>query len=399
MHYANGVLEHDYKSSGALITCADPIKRRFLDYLNQEALMGGRILIIGVGNAGLKIADGLARSGKVDALILADISPEGGPDIAGMLDSCYDCEVKFIELDGLQQKKVEELLHNEKPDMVVQSASLTSPWAMHGRTDKIAKALSQAGLGVQLPAQLPILSTVMKAIREVDFNGPVANLSFPDVTHTILDRFGLAPTIGLGNVSISHLRVRAAIRKNLKHEKSFADTFPLIRLIAHHNQVYNVMQAKMPNDPGQCCRVYLGEEGRRADELAYQGYPIIPDIDFNIITAVAALPAILALLPGAEPLRFSVPAPKALPGGYPVVISDGQVELDLPEKVDLQEVVDFHRQLTRNDGVEEVTPEGTVLFTDKAKQAVKEIDPHLCEPLTLDKCLPRWLLLMSYMNF
>jgi hypothetical protein len=193
--------------------------------------------------------------------------------------------------------------------------------------------------------------------------------------------------------------VRAAIRKNLKREKGFPDTFPLVRLIAHHNQVYNVMKAEMPNDPAERCRVYLGEEGRRADELAYRGYPIIPDIDFNIITAVAALPAILALLPGAEPLRFSVPAPKALPGGYPVIISDGQVELDLPENVDLQEAVDFHRRLTRHDGVEEVTPEGTVLFTDKAKQAVKDIDPHLCEPLTLDKCLPRWLLLMSYMNF
>jgi hypothetical protein len=369
-----------------------------LDYLDQEALMGGRILIVGVGNAGLKIADGLARSGKVDELILGDISPEGGPDIAGMLDSCYDCDVKFIELDGLQQIKVEKLLRDEKPDVVVQSASLTSPWAMYGRTDKVAVALSQAGLGVQLPAQLPILSTVMKAIREVDFNGPVANLSFPDVTHTILGRLGLAPTIGLGNVSISHLRVRAAIRKNLKREKGFPDTFPLIRLIAHHNQVYNVMKAEMPNDPAERCRVYLGEEGRRADELAYRGYPIIPDIDFNIITAVAALPAILALLPGAEPLRFSVPAPKALPGGYPVIISDGQVELDLPENVDLQEAVDFHRRLTRHDGVEEVTPEGTVLFTDKAKQAVKDIDPYLCEPLTLQKCLPRWLLLMSYMN-
>ncbi len=361
--------------------------------------MGGRILIIGVGNAGLKIADGLARSGKVDELILADISPEGGPDIAGMLDSCYDCEVKFIELNGLQQKKVEELLHNEKPDMVVQSASLTSPWAMHGRTDKIAKALSQAGLGVQLPAQLPILSTVMKAIREIDFNGPVANLSFPDVSHAVLDRFGLAPTIGLGNVSISHLRVRAAIRKNRKHEEGLVDSFPLIRLIGHHNQVYNVMQAEMPNAPGEYCRVYLGEEGRRADELAYQGYPITPGIDFNIITAAAALPAILALLPGAEPLRFSVPAPKALPGGYPVVINDGQVELDLPDKVDLQEAVDFQWHLARHDGVETITQDGTVLFTDKAKQAVKSIDPHLCEPLTLDKCLPRWLLLMSYMNF
>ncbi len=361
--------------------------------------MGGRILIIGVGNAGLKIADGLARSGKVDELILSDLSPEGGPDIAGMLDSCYDCEVKFIEIDGLQQKKLEKILRNEKPDVVVQSASLTSPWAMHGRTDKVAKALSQAGLGVQLPAQLPILSTAMKAIREVDFNGPVANLSFPDVTHAVLDRFGLAPTIGLGNVSILYLRVRAAIRKNLIHEDDLVDAFPLIRLIGHHHQVYDVMEAKTPDNPAEYCRVYLGEEGQRADELAYQGYPITPGIDFNIITAAAALPAILALLPGAEPLRFSVPAPKALPGGYPVVIHDGYAELDLPENVDLQEAVDFQWQLARHDGIEKVTEEGTVLFTDKAKQAVKRIDPRLCEPLTLDKCLPRWLLLMSHINF
>ena len=160
--------------------------------------MGGRILIVGVGNAGLKIADGLARSGKVDELILGDISPEGGPEIAGMLDSCYDCDVKFIELDGLQQIKVEKLLRDEKPDVVVQSASLTSPWAMYGRTDKVAMALSQAGLGVQLPAQLPILSTVMKAIREVDFNGPVANLSFRMSPILFLDVLDLRRQSGWG---------------------------------------------------------------------------------------------------------------------------------------------------------------------------------------------------------
>jgi hypothetical protein len=361
--------------------------------------MAGRILIVGVGNAGLKIADGLARSGKVDELILADIAPEGGPDIAGMLDSCYDCEVKFSEMDGLQQNRVEKLLRKEKPDVVVQSASLTSPWAMHGRTDKIATALSQAGLAVQLPAQLPILTTVMKAIREVDFTGPVANLSFPDVNNALLDRFGLAPTIGLGNVSISHLRVRAAERKKRSLEGKSPDSFPLIRLIGHHNQVYNVMEARPPENPGESVRVYLGEEGRRADELAYRGYPTTPGIDFNIITAAAALPAILALLPGAEPLRFSVPAPGGLPGGYPVVISDGSVELDLPDNVDLEEAVDFQRQFARHDGVEEVTGDGTVVFTEKAKQAVKSIDPRLCEPLIFGKWLPRWLLLMSYMNW
>lgn len=360
--------------------------------------MGARILVIGVGDAGLKICDGLARSGKVDELVLSGLCQGRGPAIAGMMDSCYDCEVKFIELDATQQQKVEQLLRNEKPDLVVQSASLLSPWAMYGRTDKVAKALLQAGFGVQLPAQLPILTTIMKAIREVDFNGPIANLSYPDVTHAVLDHFGLAPTIGLGNVSIAHLRVRAALRKTQMHVNGSADHLPLIRLVCHHHQTYGVLEAKAPNDPDEYCRVYLGEDGQRADELAYQGFPITPGIDYNIITAAAALPVLLALLPGAETLRFSVPSPQGLVGGYPVVIRDGQVELDLPKNADLHEAVNFHWRIARLDGVERVTEEGTILFSDKAKQAVASIDPSLSMPLTLDECLPRWRLLMSHLN-
>ena len=360
--------------------------------------MGARVLIIGVGDAGLKISDGLARSGKVDQLILSGLCQGRGPAIAGMLSSCYDCHVKFIELDGTQQQKIEQLLRAEKPDLVVQSASLLSPWAMHGRTDIVAKALSQAGLGVQLPAQLPVLTTVMKALREIDFKRPVANLSFPDITHVILDRLGLAPTIGLGNVSISHLRVRAALRKKLMQADGSSDPFPLIRLVGHHNQVYGVMEVRAPEDPDECCRVYLGKDGQRADELAYQGFPITPGIDYNIITAAAALPVLLALLPGADTLRFSAPAPQALPGGYPVVIRDGEVELDLPKNVDFQEAVDFHWRTSRLDGIESVTDDGTVLFSEKAKRAVASINPALCEPLTLQECFPRYRLLMSHLN-
>lgn len=360
--------------------------------------MRGKVLIIGSGDAGIKIADGLARSGKVAEITLADLRPEDRRTMAGMLDSCYDCEIKFTELDALQQKNVEQLIKREKPDVVVQSASLLSPWALYGRTDQVANALYQAGLGIQLPAQLPILTSVMKAVREVDFNGPVVNLSYPDVANPILDRFDLAPAIGLGNISIIHLRVRAAIRKKKIKKGTFDGSFPLIRLIGHHNQVYSVMKAEIPDDPNEYCRVYLGADGQRADELAYQGYPITPGIDFNVITAAAALPPILALLPGAKPLCFSVPAPMGLPGGYPVIITDGHVGLDLPQNANLQEAVDYQWQIARHDGVKTVTEDGTVLFSDKAVEAVKSVDPRLSEPLKLEECWSRWQLLLGYIN-
>jgi len=357
-----------------------------------------RVLIIGAGNAGLRIAEGLARSSRVDRLVLCDISRDRAPLVGAILDSCYDCDVKFIELDGTRQKSVEEVLRTKKPDLVLQSACLLSPWATLGRSDPTSQALSQAGLAVQLPVQLPVLTTVMKAVRQVDFKGPVANLSFPDVTHMILDRFGLAPTVGLGNVSICHLRVRAALRKTSMKTHGSCAPFPLIRLVGHHHHVYGVMEATPPADPQESCRVYLGERGERADELAYQGFPIKTGIDFNIITAAAALRVLLALLPGAEPLRFSAPAPQGLPGGYPVVISDGKVELDLPETVDLTEAKELHQRMARLDGIESISDDGTVQFSEKAKKAVADIDPALSEPLRVKEWIPRALLLKRHVG-
>ena len=360
--------------------------------------MSVRVLIIGAGNAGLRIAEGLARSGRVDRLVLCDISRDRAPLVGAILDSCYDCDVKFIELDGTRQKSVEEVLRTKKPDLVLQSACLLSPWATLGRSDPTSQALSQAGLAVQLPVQLPVLTTVMKAVRQVDFKGPVANLSFPDVTHMILDRFGLAPTVGLGNVSICHLRVRAALRKTSMKTHGSCAPFPLIRLVGHHHHVYGVMEATPPADPQESCRVYLGERGERADELAYQGFPIKTGIDFNIITAAAALRVLLALLPGAEPLRFSAPAPQGLPGGYPVFISDGKVELDLPETVDLTEAKELHQRMARLDGIESISDDGTVQFSEKAKKAVADIDPALSEPLRVKEWIPRALLLKRHVG-
>ena len=54
-----------------------------------------------------------------------------------------------------------------------------------------------------------LLLTLMRAAKEVGYTGAIANLSIPDLSHEILARVGLAPTIGLGNVTIAWLRARA----------------------------------------------------------------------------------------------------------------------------------------------------------------------------------------------
>ena len=361
--------------------------------------MTASVVIIGAGDAGLKMAAGLVQSGRLRRLTLAGLCQGRGPAAAGLLASLGECPVDFVELDGTRQGDVEALLRREKPDLLVQSASLLSPWLTMGRQDAVARALAAAGLGVQLPAQLAVLTAVMQAARTVDFAGPVANLSLPDITHPVLRRRGLAPTIGLGNVSMQLLRVRSALKARAAAETGAPSPLPLIRLVGHHKQVYGVMMAERPADPEARVRVYLGEDGTRADDLAYEGYRLPAGIDYNVVTAASAIPVLLALLPGAKPLRFSAPAPEGLPGGYPVRIAGGEVALDLPPGADLDEITAFHRRMGRGDGVEDIAEDGTVTFTEAARSAVAAVDPALMEPLAPDDVTARYELLARYLSY
>jgi hypothetical protein len=340
-----------------------------------------RILIIGTGDMGERFAMGLGASGAVRELLLAD---RGGPDLgarAATVASATDCIVRTTEVDARHQGDIEALLRRERPDLVITCASLQSPWALVGRTDPLAVGIAKAGLGLRLPLQLPPLLAVMRAAREVGHQGPVANLSLPDMTHPVLERMGLAPTVGLGNVSMLLLRVRAAWRAGNPE----ADRPPLIRVVGHHHHVYDVMQARAPADPADGPRVWIGEDAARHDHLAYAGPPMAPGIRYNAVTALAALPVLLALLPGAEPLRWSTPSPDGLTGGYPVRITGGQIDIDLPAGVELPDQVAFCQRIGRGDGVERVDDDGTVHFTPEAAAAVHDVARELSEPLPIDE--------------
>ena len=93
---------------------------------------------------------------------------------------------------------------------------------------------------------------------------------------------------------------------------------------------------------------------------------------------------LLALLPGAEPLRWSTPSPFGLPGGFPVRIDAAKIELDLPPDVDLDEATAFCQRIAHGDGVDHVDADGTVHFTEAAQAAMAEVAPDLTEPLPID---------------
>lgn len=336
-----------------------------------------KVMLIGIGDLGTRLADGLDRLDDVHELVLC------GRSVPGTRSG----RVRAERLDAWDTGAVADLLRAERPDLVVMCASPRSPWSLLGRTDRAARIVSDAGFGVRLPYLLGLPWSLMRAVREADYHGPVANLSYPDVTGPVLAARGLAPTLGLGNVGMLLVRARQAAR----------EAEP-VRVVAHHAQVAGAMRGERPSVATAWPRTYVGEGGRRDDDLPYRPAPLEPGPSFNAVTASAALPVLRALLPGADPLRWSVPAPHGRPGGYPVRIAGGEVRLDLPPGLSEQEAVELNCGWARGDGVERIAGDGTVYFTADVHRAVAELDPELAAPLSLEDVPPRMDRLNYYLN-
>jgi hypothetical protein len=339
------------------------------------------VIVIGAGDIGERLAAGLAGHPGVRRLLLAGRSRAAVAEVAATVASGHDCLVEPVPLDATRVADVASLLAARRPDLVVQCAAGRGPWDLRSRDDPAARAVTAAGLAIRLPYQLAVPLAVMRAAAQAGYAGPVVNLSFPDVTGPILAALGVAPTIGLGNAGMIQLRARAAWRAAHPDDRSP----PLIRVIAHHAQVFDVMQARPPADPGERCRIHLGEQGHRDDDLAYRAPTLAPGPRYNHVTAPAALPVLAALLPGAEPLRWSAPAPHGLPGGYPVRIADQGVALDLPPGVTVDDAIAFNQRMGRGDGVDHIDDDATVHFTPACGAAVAGVAPELAEPLRIDE--------------
>lgn len=341
------------------------------------------LLVVGAGDMTERVLHPVVAAGWVREVTLVSRSASVRT-MASVLTSGYDVVVHAHELDARDPSALAAVLRQRRPDVVLQTASLSSPWSMAGRNDALALAFACAGLAVRLPLQLPVLLSTMRAVADCGFGGPVVNLSFPDVTNPLSARLGSPPLLGVGNVAIMQTRARAALRGEMGADAEM----PLLRLVGQHGQLFDVVQSRLPADPADRPMVWVGDEARgervvRRDDLPYLPEAIAPGLPYNALAAAAAIPVLRALLPGGAPLRMSVPAPHGMFGGFPVIIRDGGVELDLPTGVTLTECQALCDRAARGDGIERVDDDGTVHFTQAAIDAITPFAPDLVEPLPL----------------
>ncbi len=353
------------------------------------------IMMIGAGDLGVRIADMLIRREKVREMTLVDLPNGGGAKAAEYMAACNLIPINFEGINCLDTSAVEDAVRRRKPDLIVFGASLRTSETVMRSEDPRAKAMWKVGMGVQLPFQIPILLSVMRAVKAVAPNTPVANATVPDVCHKILHAGGLAPTAGFGNPGIMHLRIRA----NMVRSGTPAAELPVVRIIGGFSYTIPVMFGMNPGDVSKEPMVFLGDDGTRAtSDIIYAGEDLMNILPVNYATALSALPVIEALLPGGEDCQTNSPGVLGMFGGYPVKIVNQKIEFDMPPGVTLEEAIEFNDASIPIIGVDRFDDDGTIHYNDTAKSLMADVDPRLTEPYNALADSDRTKILLDLMN-
>jgi hypothetical protein len=343
-----------------------------------------RVLLISLGQLNGLLLKLLARTPGIDEIMVGTRAGDRATPTLNLARMSAGAEgffptIRAVPFDLNETEAAAEALSELRPDVTFAAPSLQSWWVLDQMPHAAAAPLQAAGFGAWLPFQLLPMKRLMTAWKQSGLETPIIGAPYPDVVNPILDARGLAPTCGVGNLAemVPKLQWRVAEYHSAppEHVK--------VWLVAHHAlekyvySSYNTSGAEDDEPPPY--KLHIEVAGRELDpnfdvqEALFEPYPLPEGLDFNFLTAGSAVRLMTAFLKQSGEKTFThVPAPDGLPGGYPVMIEDGSIGLDLPPDWTRKEAVEANRASHRWDGIETIEDDGTVEFTDVTAGILRE---------------------------
>lgn len=253
------------------------------------------------------------------------------------------------------------LVRGTAPDGVLLCASPQSPWERLTAPSAWTDLLAAAGFGLTLPLQADLAHRLGRALALGAPRAWYLNACFPDAVNPLLATLGIAPLCGIGNVGLLAASLRAALGP--------AGPRPL-RVLAHHAHLHR------PESDVDEALAWLGDEPVAGVGALLAAQRAAPRPELNAITGHTAALLVDHLLTG-RPALASVPGPLGLPGGYPVRVAAGGLELDLPAGWTRDRAVAVNQRAAARDGVT-VHPD-RVEFAPAACDALRTHLPDLAD--------------------
>ncbi len=349
-----------------------------------------QILIIGLGGVGSWVLELLARTEGISYVVGADFNEAWGRRkvynvAAGAMLQGYYPRLEFTSIDLQNIAATAELIASLQPSLIFNCATLQTWWLRKKLPPETVDRLSQAGSGPWLPTHLALSRKLMLAIQASGWQGYVINSGIADISNAVLAKRGLAPTIGLGNIDLLIPPVQMGVAKQL------SVPVPNVSVYAVFHHYHTSCFRKHPGGaPPYFLRLMVGDQDVTGqfdtDLLLHQvSQDRFSDEHLNPVVAASGVKNAIALLRDTGLLTHS-PGPQGLPGGYPVRLDATGAELVLPTGVTMEQALAINEAGQRGDGIERIEADGTVVYTDQARQIIKEVLDYDLAPLKFDEC-------------
>lgn len=351
------------------------------------------LLLIGTGTLGGNVLDLLSWGGFPGRIVVAGrnrrtlLERTNLSRIAAYNQGCYPrLTTKYVDLHDVD--RTAETIATIRPDIIFNATSVQTYWRISRLPEEIYRALERPGVGPWLPMHLSPAYGLMTAVRRTGLTPVVVNAAYPDAVNPALATRGLAPTMGIGNV----MNVVPAVRTAAATVISAPVQSIQIRLVAHHYVSNRLPSAG--DDGGAPFHLRIYRDGADVtDQVDVAAVFRLLPTDLRrtrgsagmYVTASSAFAALTALA-SRTARALHAPGPLGLPGGYPVAVSEGRVDLDLPPTCSVDTAVAINEGGQVFDGVRRIEPTGRVVLTELAAETLERMFGHYCPEFQVDDC-------------
>ena len=243
-----------------------------------------------------------------------------------------------VALDASDKPSITRMLAERRPRLVVQTAS-SQPSAVIGHEDtRWSRLIARAGLSATAATQSLLTLSVGEAIRDAGIESALINCCFPDVVNALLEARGIPVLCGTGNVAILSNAFSGAL----------PDRALKLQVLAHYQQL---VAWRMPAESrgGVPPRVWIDGEELEDVFARFRNIKltVAPAIEISGASGVSLMSAFALGLPWTG----HVPGPSGRPGGYPVRLAGGRLELDLPASMSEAEAVAWNARFETEMGL------------------------------------------------
>jgi hypothetical protein len=314
--------------------------------------------------------------------------------------------LRSVVVDAADVAATTATIASIRPDIVFFAVTLQSWWVTGTLAPELEQLLAPSCVGPWLPMHLTLVYELMTAVRAADIDAVVVNCSYPDVTHPVLAKIGLAPDVGIGNIAIPLV----GLRLHLAEEQGIPVADVHLRAVFHHYVNYMATRTGDPSPAPFYLRAWAARGTDRSSAPRPDGVPLgatpLPidqrtvfaplttrlkrasGPDYQHVTGATAGVILRALLDG-DDIYTHAPGPLGLPGGYPIRIQDGHIDLALPSDIDLQSAVRLNERGAQFDGIERIADDGTVHFREENAEPLRAHLGFDCAPLKISETRAR----------